>query len=73
MYLSAESLKELLESTRAKAFEDVGNLIRSDAVTKGDYDYLQIHADDLIELINTLDSVKTEQEEPAKEEISESR
>jgi hypothetical protein len=73
MYLSAKTMAELIESIRAKAFEDVANLIRSDTVTKGDYDYLQIHADDLIELINSLDSANTEQEEPAKEELSESR
>jgi hypothetical protein len=55
MYKSAKSLEELLLSTRAKAFEDVANLLRSDAVPKGDYDFPQMDIDDLIKLINGID------------------
>jgi hypothetical protein len=66
---SAKELQEFINSIRAKAFEDVASLIKSDAVTKGDYNLLMIDANDLIELINSIDSAKLKKQKEEETEL----
>lgn len=61
MIKNAKELQEFISSIRAKAFEEVTNLIKSEAVTKDDTGFILMYVDDLIGLINAIDAAKPKQ------------
>jgi hypothetical protein len=63
MIKNANELQEFINSVRKKAFEDVVKLIQSDAVRKDVNGFIMIYDDDLIELIQGLDTAKIKKEE----------
>jgi hypothetical protein len=69
MYLSAKTMAELIESIRAKAFEDVAKVVSTMEADKGGFVYLP----DVINIIDSVDERLRNQEETPKEEVSESR
>jgi len=70
MIKNANELQEFINSVRKKSFEDVANLIKSDAVEKDPYGNILISQDSLISLIKSIDSAKLKkQKEEAEAEI----
>jgi hypothetical protein len=62
---TADSLAALIKSIRAKAFEDVIDLIKSDAVLKDENGWIMIYESELSDLIIKIDSDK-----PKKQRVS---
>ena len=65
----AKELQEFINSVRAKAFEDVANLINSDAVRKDVNGFIMMYDDDLVDLINKIDSAKIKKQKKEESEL----
>ena len=63
MIKNANELQEFINSVRKKAFEDVTKLIQSDAVNKAEDGFILMYEEDLVRLIQGLDTSKIKKEE----------
>jgi hypothetical protein len=68
MIKNANELQEFINSVRKKAFEDVANLIKSDAVEKDPYGNVLISQDGLIGLIQSIDAAKLKKQKEEEED-----
>ena len=67
MIKNAHELQEFINSVRKKAFEDVARLIDSDAVRKDPNGFIMMYDDDLIGLINAIDTAKIKKQKEESE------
>jgi hypothetical protein len=62
---TADALAAFIKSVRAKALEDVINLIKSDAVLKDENGWIMIYESELSKLIMEIDSNKLKKQRAA--------
>ena len=67
MIKNAHELQEFINSVRKKAFEDVATLINSNIVTKDDTGFIVMYEEDLIKLIQGLDTAKIKKQKEESE------